>query len=159
MWPRRGLRVATSPAFRGRSIGRADGPDRASRGRFTKNSFKFSEINPRSRRPLRFFYKKTSRIISKSTLSPDRMGTGLFAKKTSHRFLRKHHQIFLKSKYSPTLIISFFSLKKYVWPVDRAHRRAKKTSSLKKHGGTQVYRSPRPHTWVDPHHDLTGTDG
>ena len=86
------------------------------------------------------FLQKTPRIISKSTLSPDRMGTVLFAKKTStlskinsrspdtHRFLRKHPQIFLKSKYNLTLIIFFFS-KKYVWPVDHVHGRARKTSN------------------------------
>ena len=141
MWPRRGLRVATSSAFRGRSIGRADGPDRASRGRFTKNPFKFSEINPRSRRPLRIFYKK--RPVLFPNQRSVQIGWALVCLKKkdihfienqlalprhSHRFLRKHPQIFLKSKYSPILIISFFFSKKYVWPVDRAHGRARKTS-------------------------------
>jgi len=72
--------VATSPAFRGRPIGRADGPDRASRGHFSKkaltfqkstrgpeslsgyfakNSSYFFEINPQSSTDvLRVFYKK-----------------------------------------------------------------------------------------------------
>jgi len=52
-----------SPAFRGRSIGRADGLDRTIRGHFTKKPFKFSEINPRSRGPLRIFFKKHLRLF------------------------------------------------------------------------------------------------
>ena len=54
---------ATSRAFRGRSIGRADGPDRSIRGHFTKNPFYVSEINPRSRGPLIIFCKKHLRLF------------------------------------------------------------------------------------------------
>jgi hypothetical protein len=51
-------RVAMSSAFRGRQIGRADVPDRASHGYFVKKPFYFSEINPRSTGPLSIFYEK-----------------------------------------------------------------------------------------------------
>ena len=54
---------ATSLPFCGRSIGRADGPDRASGGKFLKNPLYFSEINPRSRDPLSIFYKKHLRLF------------------------------------------------------------------------------------------------
>ena len=143
VWPRRDLRVATSPAFRGRSIGRADGPDRASRGRFMKNPFKFSKINPRSRRSLRIFYKKYLVLFPNQRsvqtgwalvcLKKDLhfIENQLTLSRHSHCFLRKHPQIFLKSKYNLTLIIFFFS-KKYVWPVDHAHGRARKTSNIQK---------------------------
>jgi len=61
---------ATSPAFRCRSIGRADGPDRAIRGHFTKKPFNFSEINPRSRDPLRIFCKKHLRLFPNQPAVP-----------------------------------------------------------------------------------------
>ena len=54
---------ATSRAFSGRSIGHADGLDRASRGHFSKNPFDFLEINPRSRGPLSIFFKKHIRLF------------------------------------------------------------------------------------------------
>jgi len=116
---------ATSSAFRGRSIGRADGPDRASRGHFSKKPFYFSEINPRSRVPLRIFCKKLLRFFWNQPA----------VQKPSHRFLRKPPQIFLKLIYSPTLIIPFFP-KKNVWPLDRAHGRARKTSIHINHNRT-----------------------
>ena len=57
--PKRGpSSVATSPAFPGHRIGRADGPDRASLGLFAKKPLNFSRINPQSRPPLSFFFKK-----------------------------------------------------------------------------------------------------
>ena len=65
-WP---ARVATSPAFLGRSIGRADGPDRASRGLFSKKTSSFSRINPQYRPPLRFFFKKALELCSPSPAS------------------------------------------------------------------------------------------
>jgi len=123
VWPRRGLRVATSPVFRGHSIGRADGPDRASRGRFTKNPLSFRKSTRAPDVLSEFFTKNTSCYFQINAQSrPD--GHWFVCKKDlhfienqlalprhSHRFLRKHPQIFLKSKYSPTLIISFVSQK------------------------------------------------
>ena len=100
MWPRRGLRVATSPAFRGRSIGRADGLDRASRGRFTKNPFKFSEINPRSRRPLRIFYKK--RLVLFPNQRSVQTGWALVC-------FQKRPQLYRKSTRAPQTLSPFFA--------------------------------------------------
>ena len=116
-----GLRVTTSPIFRGRSIGRADGPDRASRGRFTKNPFQFSKINPRSSRPLRFFFTKNASCYFQIDAQSRTDAHWFVCKKDlhfieiqpalhrhSHHFLRKYPLIFLKSKNSPPFIISFF---------------------------------------------------
>ena len=97
--PNRGQR-ATSPDFRGRSIGRADGPDRASRSHFTKNPFNCSEINPRSRGTLRIFCKKTYQIISKSTRSLERMGSG---------FLQKRPSLYQKSTRAPETLSAIFA--------------------------------------------------
>ena len=100
-------------------------------GYFARNSSDFFEINPQSRTDaLRVFCKKTL------TFSKNRP----VLHKPSHRFLRKPPRIFLKSTYSPTLIIPFFPIqsnfdytffsKKNVWPMHRAHGRARKTSSI-----------------------------
>ena len=87
---------------------------------FTKNASYYFQINAQSRPDGHWFVcKKDLHFIENQLALP----------RHSHRFLRKHPQIFLKSKYNPTLIISFFSPKKYVWPVDRAHGRARKTST------------------------------
>jgi hypothetical protein len=59
-WP---ANVATSPAFRGRSIGHADGPDRADHGFFAKKPFCFSKINPRSTSPLSIFCENHLRFF------------------------------------------------------------------------------------------------
>ena len=140
MWPRRGLRVATSPAFRGRSIGRADGPDRPILGRFTKNPLKFSEINPHSRRPLRIFYKK--RLVLFSNQRSVQNGWALVclqkrpplyrksnrAPQTLSPFFAKTSSDFSQIKIQPNFDYIFFFSKTYVWPVDRAHGRARKTS-------------------------------
>ena len=112
---------ATSRAFRGRSIRRADGPDRASRGHFSKQFFYFLKINPRSRGPLSIFCKKTPQIISKSTRSLDRMGSGFFANKTFslskinpcsrdplNNFYEKLLRFFSNLTFKPPLIISLF---------------------------------------------------
>ena len=72
-------------------------------GYFARNSSDFFEINPQSRTDaLRVFCKKTL------TFSENRP----VLHKPSHHFLRKPPRIFLKSTYSPTLIISFFPKKK-----------------------------------------------
>jgi hypothetical protein len=47
-WP---ANVATSPAFRGRSIGRADSPDRADHGFFAKKALLFFENQPALHKP------------------------------------------------------------------------------------------------------------
>jgi len=78
-WP---ARVATSRAFRGRPIGHADGLDRAIRGHFTKNPFNFSEINPRSRGPLRIFFKKHLRLFPNQPAVQNGWALFFFAKKT-----------------------------------------------------------------------------
>ena len=136
MWPRRGLRVATSPAFRGRSIGRADGPNRVSCGRFTKNPFKFSKINPCSRRSLRNFYKK--RLVLFPNQRSVQTGWALVclqkrpplyrkstrAPQTLSPFFAKTSSDFSQIKIQPNFNCIFFFSKKYVWPVDRAHGRA-----------------------------------
>ena len=134
--------MATSAAFRGRPIGRADGPDRTSRGHFSKKPFCFSEINPRSRFSLRIFCKKllglfenqpavqngwlpdflqkNPYLFRKSTCTPQTLSP--FFAKTSSDF----SQINIQSNFN----YIFFFQKKNVWPVHRAHRRARKTSTL-----------------------------
>jgi len=89
-WP---ASVATSRAFRSRSIGRADSPDRTSHGYFSKKPFYFSKINPRSStrlvtypslheasradaRPLRFFACSAASALH-STLCLPRHLSGL----------------------------------------------------------------------------------
>ena len=132
-WPRCRLFAAVRSAARTAQIGRAAvvlrktplsfrkstrAPDVFSEI-FTKNASYYFQINAQSRPDGHWFVcKKDLQFIENQLTLPIH----------SHRFLRKHHQIFLKSKYSPTLIISFLSPKKYVWPVDRAHGRARKTS-------------------------------
>ena len=110
-----------SPAFRGRSIGRVDGPDRASNGHFAKKILLFFENQPSLQRPFQYIFQKTPQTISKSTRSLDRMGYWFFANKTFslskinpcskdplNNFLQKPPHMFLKSTFKPPLIISLF---------------------------------------------------
>ena len=60
---------ATSPAFSGRSIGRVDGPDRASSGHFAKNPSVFRK-STRAPEALSVYFQKTPQIISKSASAP-----------------------------------------------------------------------------------------
>ena len=129
-WPRRRLFVAVRSAARTAQIGRAAvifrknpstfrkstrDPESLS-GYFARNSSDFFEINPQSRTDaLRVFCKKTL------TFSENRP----VLHKPSHHFLRKPPRIFLKSTYSPTLIISFFSKKKRLASAPRAWTRPK----------------------------------
>ena len=115
-WPRRRLFAAVRSAARMAQIGRAAvvlrktplsfrkstrAPDVLSEI-FTKNASYYFQINAQSRPDGHWFVcKKDLHFIENQLALP----------RHSHRFLRKHPQIFLKSKYSPTLIISFFSPK------------------------------------------------
>ena len=88
---------------------------------FAKNTSDYFQINPQSRMDgLRVFCKKDLHFIENLPA----------LQRHSQQFLRKPPQIFLKSKYRPSLIIFFFSKKKYVWPVARAHGRARRTSKV-----------------------------
>ena len=87
---------------------------------FANNTSDNFQINPQSRTDeLRIFCKKTLPFIKNQPA----------LQRHSQRFFRKPPQIFLKAKYRPPLIISFFP-KKCVWPVARAHGRARRTSLL-----------------------------
>ena len=130
--PRRLLFVAVRSAARTAQIRRAAvifqknpsffrkstrAPDSLS-GYFAKNSSDYSKINPQSRTDgFRIFCKKTLTFFENQPVLHE----------TSQLFLRKPPQIFLKSTYRPTLIISFFP-KKNVWPVACAYGRARRTS-------------------------------
>jgi hypothetical protein len=59
--------VATSPIFLGRLIGRADGPDRAITGLFTKEPLNSGKIEPAVQPPLSAFLSKKPRPFLKST--------------------------------------------------------------------------------------------
>ena len=91
---------ATSPAFRGRSIGRADGPDRASRSHFTKNPFNCSEINPRYRGTLRIFCKKHLIIFLNQPAVQN--GWALV-------FLQKRPSLYRKSTRAPETLSAIFA--------------------------------------------------
>ena len=111
---------ATSRGFHGRWIGRADGPDQASCGHFSKKPLCFLEINPRSRGPLSIFFKKHLRLFRNQPAV--QIGwLRVFCKedlifienqpalqRPSQQFLRKPPHIFLKSIFKPPLIISLF---------------------------------------------------
>ena len=109
---------------------------------FYENPFKFLEINPRSRRPLRNFYKK--RLVLFPNQRSVQTGWALVclqkrpplyrkstrAPQTLSPFFAKTSSDFSQIKIQPNFDYIFFSSKKYVWPVDRAHGRARKTSVL-----------------------------
>ena len=60
-------------------MGRVDGPDRASRGLFSKKPSNFSRINPQSMPPLSFFSKKPSTHTKKKTVHPPHPGASSLA--------------------------------------------------------------------------------
>jgi len=91
---------ATSRAFPGRSIGRADGPDRASRSHFTKNPFNCSEINPRYRGTLRIFCKK--HLILFPNQPAVQNGWALV-------FLQKRPSLYRKSTRAPETLSAIFA--------------------------------------------------
>jgi len=135
--PRRRLFVAVRSAARTAQIGRAAvifqknpsafrkstcDPEFLS-GYFARNS-DFFEINPQSRTDaLRVFLQKNPYLFRKSTRAPQTLSP-IFAK-TSSDF----SQINIQSNFD----YIFFSKKKNVWPVHRAHGRARKTSLLINH--------------------------
>ena len=92
--PRRLLFVAVRSAARTAQIRRAAVI-------FQKKPFFFSEINPRSRVPLRIFCKKTLQIILKSTRGPERMASGFF--------FQKNPYFYRKSTRAPQTLSSFFT--------------------------------------------------
>ena len=61
---------ATSPAFPGRRISRADGPNLAFPGHFANKSSDFIEINPRSNLLSQKILQKNPKYFSKSTRGP-----------------------------------------------------------------------------------------
>jgi hypothetical protein len=135
-WP---ASVAMSPAFRGHSIGRADSPDRSSRGHFAKKTFYFLKINPHSRGPLSIFCENNLRIFRNQPAVQIRWASGFFSNKTfplsknqlalqrpSPKFLRKPPQIFLKSTRNPPFIISFFSKKNKLAKTLKLHSKSQK---------------------------------
>ena len=91
---------ATSRAFRSRSIGRADGPDRAIHCHFTKKPFYFSEISPRSRGPLRIFCKKHLRLF----LNQSAVQNGW-----ASVFLQKRPSLYRKSTRAPETLSAIFA--------------------------------------------------
>ena len=91
---------ATSRVFRGRSIGRADGLDRAIHCHFTKKPFYFSEINPRSRGPLRIFCKKHLRLFPNQPAVQNGWALG---------FLQKRPSLYRKSTRAPETLSAIFA--------------------------------------------------
>jgi len=62
--------VATSPAFPGRPIGRANGLDLPFPGHFAKKSSDFTEINPQSNLLSQKILQKNPQLFPESTRSP-----------------------------------------------------------------------------------------
>ena len=131
-WPRRRLFVAVRSAARTAQIGRAAVI-------FRKKPFYFSENNPRSKAPPRIFCKKLLILFGNQPAVQNGWPPG-FLQKTlifleNQPALHKPLTIFAKpsSDFSQINIQAnfdyiFFPTKKYVWPVDRAHGRARITS-------------------------------
>ena len=87
---------ATSPAFPGRRISRANGPDLAFPGHFANKSSEFIEINPRSNLLSQKILQKNPKYFSKSTRGPT-SSLSSFCKKTLEFFKNTtRHPSFLR---------------------------------------------------------------
>ena len=86
---------------------------------FTKNASYYFQINAQSRPDGHWFVCKKDLHFSENQLALPRHSRCFFAKTSSD---------FSQIEIQPNFDYIFFSSKKYVWPVDRAHGRARKTS-------------------------------
>ena len=134
-WPRRRLFAAVRSAARTAQIGRAavvlrktplsfrkstHAPDVLSEF-FTKNASYYFQINAQSRPDGHWFVCKKDLHFSENQLALPRHSRRFFAKTSSD---------FSQIEIQPNFDYIFFPSKKYVWPVDRAHGRARKTSNI-----------------------------
>ena len=110
---------------------------------FFEKTLLFFGNQPRSPSPSQDILQKIPRIILKSTRSPERMASGFFFQKNPYLcrkstrapqtlsiFFAKTSSNFPQINIQDNFDYIFFSPKKYVWPVARAHGRARGTSRI-----------------------------